>query len=379
MSLHRWIPEIARAVSATANAGVLDIRQPASASLSRAVAASGFPGVLPLWSGRLQTVGLLADPSATPETWSAVILKDGQGLTLSTDGRTLLPQFIIQRVLSNLPEAAERFAERWDTIASVTTALHRVLGGTERALEDVVAVVRDPVGRGSFKYEKHAEAAFQSAHSRLERAVDRSEAFIRYADWLDACLAGQCAPPDEPATYGSWGRRVNCWANRLLPRQHSTRKMPASRLREVIEGHAGIDSGVPVKASWSARPGAASGEAALAEAARQLEHEPPAGDNVADGVVQALLTEGAKYRGYAHAEAVVALDERGEAKRAWATLQSAAWWAARNAGHVPEAMIAGARSLADRHRWADLSWMLEQAAKGTEFEMGAEDPRGNRR
>jgi hypothetical protein len=365
MTLAHWISDIAAAAAKFEGAGVMDIRQPASPALSKAGADSGFPGVLPLWGGRLQTIGLLAEPSSVPQKWPVVILSKGQGLTLASDSRTLVPQLIVQRVLSNLPETAERFAERWKSVESITVALHRVLGGTEQTLEDAVAVVRDSKDRAAFTYQKEAEAVFEAAHSRLERQVDRSEPFVRYADWLDACIGGRCPPVEDPSRYGSWGRRVLCWANRLARRQQPVQEVPAPLLHRVIEGHAGIDSGVPIKPSWSARPGAASGETALLEAARQLEHEPPTGDAVSDGLVRALLTEGLGYRGYAHAEAAAALDERGESTRAWASLQSAAWWAARSTNEVSVAMIQAAKSMAERQKWGDVHWVIERSTKAT--------------
>ena len=41
-------------------------------------------------------------------------------------------------------------------------------------------------------------------------------------------------------------------------------------------------------------------------------------------------------------------------------LQSAAWWAARNTGKVPDAMIEGARFLADRRGWPDVLWVVQR-------------------
>jgi hypothetical protein len=70
------------------------------------------------------------------------------------------------------------------------------------------------------------------------------------------------------------------------------------------------------------------------------------------------------YEGYAHAEAVVALDERGEPERAWGALHSAAWWGANSRGVAPSAMFDGARLLARRHGWDDIAWAVEQATGG---------------
>ena len=92
-----------------------------------------------------------------------------------------------------------------------------------------------------------------------------------------------------------------------------------------------------------------------------INHDPPPNDPVVAGIVRALVAEGTSYRGLAHAEAVVVLDERGEPHRAWGSLQSAAWWAARSTGHTPEAMLTGAIFLAERHSWDDVHWVVERA------------------
>jgi hypothetical protein len=68
------------------------------------------------------------------------------------------------------------------------------------------------------------------------------------------------------------------------------------------------------------------------------------------------------YDGYAHAEAVVALDESGEPERAWGALHSAAWWGANSVGKAPAAMLDGGRLLAERHGWKDIGWALDRAA-----------------
>jgi len=363
-SLKSWLSEIDKSVRALGREGSLDIITPPDAALSRTVAGEGFPGVLPLWSGHLQTVGLLAAPSVAPHAWPAVVLARGQALTFATDARTLLPQLIVHRVLSKLPATAERLADRWREIEPKVLTLHRILGGSDELLNTVIAAVRDPGTRLLFTFRPGHEAEFEAAHSRLARQIETSEPFVCYADWLDACIEGRWSAAEAPERYGPWGRRVLCWACRLRYRQPAVLTLPAAWVYRVIEGHAGIDSGVPTRATWAARPGAASGETALVEAAESIVNESPSGDPVADGLVKALTSEGASYRGYAHAEAVVALDERDEPQRAWGALQSAAWWAARNTGQAPQAMLDGARLLAERHKWVDIHWVVERATKG---------------
>jgi hypothetical protein len=78
-------------------------------------------------------------------------------------------------------------------------------------------------------------------------------------------------------------------------------------------------------------------------------------------LVKALAIEGVSYQGYTHAEAVVALDEADQPERAWQVLQSAAWWAARRAGHVPDAMLTGALFLAERHGWGNILRVVRPA------------------
>jgi hypothetical protein len=360
-TLGDWLSDIDDSLGTLGREVSLDILTGAGVALSHTVATHGYPGVLPLWSGELQTVGLLADPAAVPTTWRAVVLARRHGLTLATDARTLLPQLIVHRVLSKLPVTAERLADRWNKIQPKVLALHRTLGGSDEPLDTVIAAVRDPQSRGQFTPRVGREAEFERAHSALARRIDNSEPFVRYADWLDACIETRWIAPDSAERYGPWGRRVLCWARRLRYRQPEVLTLPVSSVRRVIEEEAGIDSGVPKQASWAARPGGASGETALVEAARSIASVPSSGDPVGDGLVKALLTEGTAYKGYAHAEAVVALEERGEPERAWKVLQSAAWWAARNTGQVPGAMLQGARFMADRHGWADVRWVVERA------------------
>ena len=96
-------------------------------------------------------------------------------------------------------------------------------------------------------------------------------------------------------------------------------------------------------------------------AARELSSKGPSSDPVSIALARALTEQALSYRGLAHAEAVVVLDERGEPERAWGVMQSAAWWAARRTGAVPDAILEGARFLAERHGWADVAWVVARA------------------
>jgi hypothetical protein len=138
--------------------------------------------------------------------------------------------------------------------------------------------------------------------------------------------------------------------------------LPGAWLQQLIEERAGLDSGVFDEPSWSIQPGGASSETMLTEAAMSTSHAPPSTDAVGEQIRDALLKEGASYRGLAHAEAVPILAQSGEAKRAWGILLSAAWWAARNTGEAPSATLDGARLLADRHGWSDVRWVVDRAA-----------------
>jgi hypothetical protein len=364
MMLQAWIADIARAVAAFQGPTPLGLGGPSDAELSGSVAAGGFPGVLPLWGGKRQVIGLLAQPEAGPREWRAVILRRGQGLTLATDARTVLPQFIVQQLVSNMPETAERLAAEWPGLEQRAFELHRVLGGSDEALQTAVSVLLDPDVRATFEYDEKRIAAFEEAHSAVFRRIDSSATFVRYADWLDSVIAGKWTPPGDPEHYGSWDRRVLCWAARLVSGQKPRQQLPLSVLQFVVEGDAGIDSGLPVVASWGVRVSAASGESSLVEAADLADAADDPADEITEGIVRALVSEGTAYKGLAHSEAVPAADEGGEPERAWHLLQSAAWWAARNTGAVPDAMLEGARFIAARHEWADVRWVVERGSGG---------------
>jgi hypothetical protein len=300
-------------------------------------------------------------PDLEPREWRGVILQDGQGLTLASSAATLLPQLIVQRVLSNAPDSASLLAGKWKAVRERALALHRVLGGSDDAMDAIAAVATDPMAREAFRYTKGAETAFEDAHSKLCRAIDRSDAFKHYADWLDARIAQQPRPLEPLDRYGPWSRRTICWEQRLVTVTGGPSAVSCEVLASIIESDAGVDSAVPTAASWSVHAGEASGETALVEAAEALEPHMSSLDTVAAGLATALLTEDTSYRGLAHAEAVVALDEGGDSIRAWQALQSAAWWMARNGGGVPAAIHEGARSMAERHGWQEILIVLDRA------------------
>jgi hypothetical protein len=358
-----WLSDIERAVAALGTEPALGIARPVGAELSRATASAGFPGVLPLWIGRRHTVGLFADPATSPRTWSGVLLEDGEGITISSDARTLLPQSIVFQ-LSMSPDRVAPLTERWSELESRALALHGTLGGAGDALLTVVDVARDPVGRADFEISAHRKDRFEGACGSLLRQIDHSETFTRYANWLDAYIGGRFTLPKSRSEFGPWTRRAVCWAVRRAFADPTTPRIPDALVQWVIEERAGMDSGVSDEPSWSVRPGAASGETMLSEAAMLGGHDPPPPDAVSREMAEALLTEGASYRGLAHAEAVVTLAKREEPERAWGVLLSAAWWAARNTGEAPPAMLDGARLLADEHGWDDIRFVVDRAGGG---------------
>lgn len=363
-NLESWAMQIRGCVSDLRAESTLGIGDVADPPLYRELALSGFSGVMPLWSGRRHVVGLLVDPFVEPQSWPAVMLDDGDALTLATDSRTLLPQLVVKRVLSKFPQSAQKLAARWHQVEAAAMALHRALGGADDSLQEVVNVASDPRKRDAFGFTSGQEAAFEEAHSALCRSIDRSEPFTRFAAWMDAAVAGRATAPELPAHYGAWGRRVIMSAQRMAVARPDMPRPATASLQLIIEEFAGVDSAVAARPSWSAQAGAASGESALVEAAMSIDREAPSQeDPIARGIVQALLAEGTSYSGLAHSEATVLLDERGHSARAWAVLQSASWWSARSLGKTPEAMLTGAQFMAARHGWADAGWVIDRATR----------------
>lgn len=360
-ALEAWITEIESLASRLNVGPSLALDRPAGRALARATCHGGFPGVIPLWSARRYTVGLLADPLAVPRSWPGVILQDGEGLTVATDSRTLLPQLLIRHI-SRFPARATRLAEAWGEIGQRMHALHNLLGGEEQTIEDVVGAATDPDLLRALAQRNSDERRFQTVCSALCRRVDDSEPFRHLADWLDAAIARMPPLPRELAAYGPWSRRVLCWSYILGFAGTASLRPPTAWLYRIIEADAGVDSGLPVRASWQIDPGGASAETALLEAAMLIEQGPAAQDRVTAAMARAMCMEGTAYRGLAHAEAVVVLDEQREPSRAWGALQSAAWWAAHNMGEVPDVILRGARFLAERHDWVDILTVLDRAS-----------------
>jgi hypothetical protein len=238
-------------------------------------------------------------------------------------------------------------------------SLHQVLGGGDDELEPVIEVIRSAEARAKFVKHKDNRREFEQAHSSLLKTVDRSPSFHRYADWLDGSIAGRSVVPGDRKDFGVWGRRVVFLATRAARRRELDQTLPAPLVQWAIEGDAGIDSGVPVKATWAARVGASSGEAGNVEAALLIADEPPTGDAVSDGLRRALVAQGLSYTGLAHAEAVVAL-EQSESVRAWKALHSATWWAARQMSDITSTLFDGARLLVSQNDWPDVQWVVER-------------------
>jgi hypothetical protein len=355
--LSAWCQTIEAHVAAVSGAGI----RPIEPEVRQKLHAAGFVGILPLWKRAAVTVGLQAMPGMPPQAWPGIIETDGQALTLAADASTLLPRFLFTRMLSNNVEGAESLAKKWSRVGDKVAALHDVLGGALATLAAVVDVITDPEARRAFEYDIDRPARFEAAHSALARKLDPSPAFMRYADWIDAAIAGDAAPAYPPEAVGRWARQLFCRAARLPRHLLGDATLPQAILLNLVEAFSGIDTGVPHLPGWELRPGNSSGAAALISISRKLDPEMLPDDPVPRGLIKAFHSEGMNYRGMAHAEAVVALDERGEPERAWGALHAAAWWGARSTGEAPPAMLDGARLLADRHGWDDIRFVVDRA------------------
>lgn len=353
-----WFSAIEQAVAELTRTPDYMVASPSGRFTPAALAARGFPATLPLWSGTGAAVALLPLPSLPAARWPAFIERRGQGLLLATNSATALPRFWMLRVLRD-DQACDRLAKQWGRDHRAAVELHKLLGGDPEALEAAAASIVNLDRRKEFVTELGPADTIQKAYSRLVRRVDPSPSFTAYADWFDRIV--ECGQPDRPPgrDLGVWRRQAVYWAVKTGTRSTSS-LLPRTDLVQAIEAFAGIGSGVPTRAYWDAQPGAASGEAtqsSLASSAGQDSTD----DDVARGLIAALEDQGMDYDGYAHAEAVVALDERGKPERAWGALHSAAWWGARSRGEAPPAMLDGARLLASRHGWDDLAFAIERA------------------
>ena len=360
--LAEWMHEVsARLEPLVGNAmGLATVDGAAQNALSRL----GYPGVLPLWAGSHVTVGLLALPAIDPAQWPCIVIERGEAATLAATAATALPRYLMQRRLSNLPSAARQLADRWQELKEPALELHLSLGGTPVSLQAVAEVLTEERSRDSFQLGALPREQFEAAHSALARAIDPSPDFKHYADWFDAVLA---RPPVPVRTrlYGLWARQALCWAYNVRRGGDPEIDDPLAPMA-LVEPFAGLDTGFPIRASWSSSPAEGSSSGHISAVADMLPSKLTAGDSVQASLVKAIRQHGPGYDGYAHAEAVVALDERGEPERAWGALHSAAWWMAQTIGEAPPAILDGARLLCDRHGWDDLRWVVDRNAGGSE-------------
>jgi hypothetical protein len=227
-------------------------------------------------------------------------------------------------------------------------------------LQVVADVLASPAKRERFKYRAARRTDFEAAHGQLARAIDPSAQFHAYADWFDRRLAEETAQI-EPDRYGAWARQALTWS---FVFERATRAGPANprSLLPLVTEHSGLDTGMATDPTW-ARPNDGASDSKLLMIAQTIQDEAVLDDPVDRGLVKALATMGFNYDGYAHAEAVVALDERGEGTRAWGALNAAAWWMARRFGQATPAILDGARLLCDQHGWNDVRWVVDHAAE----------------
>lgn len=359
-ALKEWTEEVASRVEALGEVGI----EPAREALGRELIGCGYPGVLPLWRDRFVIAGALGLPGVEPRHWPALMIERGEAATLATNSATLLPRFLMQRRLSNLPAAAEALAGRWPELADAARALHLSLGGAGESLEALAEVLKDASKRDAFRHKTGEDESFEAAHGALARAIDRSPEFGHYADWFDCCIRDDL-PPVETRLYGVWARQALCWSFNLSLDGEPEIDDPHAPIA-LVEAFAGLDTAFPIKPSWAASAADGSSDGHIPIVAESVAEANLGDDAVQTGLVEALRAAGSRYEGYAHAEAVVALDERGEPERAWGALHSAAWWMARNVGEAPPAILDGARLLCDRHGWDDLRWVVDRNAGGGE-------------
>lgn len=328
--------------------------------------AAGFPGVLPLWKVREMTVGLLAEPSVSPERWRGVVVEDKQGATVCADASMLLPNFLFRRFLLRGGSSLENLRRSWTNSRPLFATLHRELGGTENGLARLDEALDDPRLTEAVTYDSKDPAPFDRMMSSIARRIDPSPEFSRFADWLDGAIAGEIRPAMAPSDYGVWARPCFAWAEALLESRPHEPVLPSGILASMVLEYAGLDTGAQQMATWAAFRPSGSVETNQVRMARDVDLDTLGADPVLRGLVQTLRAKHFDYDGYTHAEALVVLDERGEPERAWGTLHSAAWWMAERLGRSPPAILDGARLLCDRHGWDDLRWVVDRNAGGDE-------------
>jgi hypothetical protein len=317
---------------------------------------SALPAVLPLWNEASITVGLLALPQREWRQWPGVLVQDCQAVTIASGPATLFPRFLLLRFLSNLTDEAERLAAGWKTVEAPVHALHEALGGKVDSLAPFVNAISDPAHRARFNYRRDDTEAFEAAHSALARAIDPSETFRNFAEWFDRRLTGDPVPA-QPEPYGIWARQALAWSFRSDAATPAGLCAPDA-LVPLITGHAGWDTALSLRLSWS-EPNSGTSDAFASQLASTLQFDARLDEPIDAQLVKAVATGGTSYDGRAHADAVPLLDERGEPVRAWAALNAAAWWMWRSFGSAPDALARGARQLADEHQWADIRALIE--------------------
>ncbi|WBY07624.1 hypothetical protein PIB19_20310 [Sphingomonas sp. 7/4-4] len=322
-----------------------------------ALARAGFPALLPLWRSDVLIFGLVAWPGRPVTEWTGVVVSEGQALTLAATARHLLPMFILTHIILDDAELVGRLKQGWPALRGPLEALHRHLGGEDltalewalgqEALLDLVAArSRDP-------------AAYEEAASRLARRFNPTAEFIAFADWLDAVIRGEDDPPVRSEPLGPWRRLAIA-----LAYQHFWRASPppagsASIRRDLIESFSGIDSGAPRMKSWGLWTRIGSGESTLLSLAGTLSGSGGPKDEIDTGLARAIEAGGMDYDGVAHAEATAVLAEGSDPIRGWGTLNTAAWWMARQFGEMPPAIADGVKLLTTEQNWPDLRWVVE--------------------
>ena len=322
------------------------------------VGATGlFLGALPLWSAQGHTVALLALPPLPVEGWPGVVIRDDECWTVSSDRRTLLPQLLLRSVL-RFPDRAGRLRDAWHDVEPRLQSLHSHLGGDMAGLTTVGRAVASEEFVKALSGERQSRG-IEHATSSLFRSIDGSPQAQEYADWLDSVSAGRAAALRDASAYGAWSRRVLCWSEVLDFAGMGVDRPPEPWRQRIIEELAGIDTGMPVRVSWQVDIGDGSAETVLLEAAMRMDQSTSDLDPVTVAIAEAMEAEGPAYRGLAHAEAVVVLNQRDQPERAWGALQSANWWAARSLGEVPDFIPRGGRLLAQEHGWSDILGLLD--------------------
>lgn len=319
---------------------------------------SPFLGFLPLWSDIGGITGLMALPAVGILDCPVVRIAEGSAITLATNIRTALPRWLVDRWLSNVPQDAERLARAWPQMKDALDRLNEALGGTDRALREVEAIVLHPPKRNRFRFSSDRKADFEAAHSEVARAIEHCPEFDAYADWFDRLLDGKAYP--LPTDADNWSRLTAGWAA-SGGSIDGLEQLDRNRLRALVTGFCGWDTGLCWPPSWS-NANCGSSEANLWQTAQLLAFGDPAEDPADQALVEAVAEKGLSYDGTDHAIAAAVLDERGELERAWAALAAAQWWMSRAYGASPPANRTAALGLCERNGLDDLAWIISKAS-----------------